>query len=129
MRQHLDVHGDHGGPGLYERLEVTVRFLDHEVNIQGHLHNLPDGLHHRHANRQIRDEMAVHHVHVDEIGTAALHRSNLCSEDAEIRRQNRWRDAHGHRLTSSEIGSPGAIWNPAWGFWRRTMPAGTPGYG
>ena len=35
------------------------------------------------------------------------------------------RDAH--RLTSSEIGSPGAIWKPACGFWRRTMPAGTPG--
>ena len=31
------------------------------------------------------------------------------------------------RLTSSEIGSPGAIWNPPCGLWRSTMPAGTPG--
>ena len=32
-----------------------------------------------------------------------------------------------YRLTSSEIGSPGAIWKPACGFCRRTMPGGDAG--
>ena len=36
---------------------------------------------------------------------------------------------HSYRLTSREIGSPGAIWKPPCGFWRSTIPAGTPGYG
>ena len=31
------------------------------------------------------------------------------------------------RLTSSEIGSPGATWKPPCGLCRRTIPAGTPG--
>ena len=32
-----------------------------------------------------------------------------------------------HRLTSSEIGSPGAIWKPACGFCRSTIPGGDAG--
>ena len=51
------------------------------------------------------------------------------AERGEVGREDRRRDLHAHRLTSSEIGSPGAIWKPACGLWRRTMPAATPGIG
>ena len=34
-----------------------------------------------------------------------------------------------HRLTSSEIASPGATWKPARGLWRSTMLGAMPGYG
>ena len=73
--------------------------------------------------------MAVHDVDVNQIGAAALDRGDRVAERGEIGRQDRRRDQHAHRLTSSEIGSPGPIWKPACGLWRMTMPAATPGYG
>jgi hypothetical protein len=53
--------------------------------------------------------MAVHDVHVNEVGAAALDRANRVSERREIGREDRRSDEHAHRLTSSEIGSPGPI--------------------
>src|SRR6185436_6639249 len=81
------------------------------------------------SNRDVRHEMPVHHINVDQIGAAALDRGHRLSERRKVCRQNRRRNQDAHRLTSSEIGSPGAIWNPACGLWRSTTPAATPGYG
>ena len=74
-------------------------------------------------------EVAVHHVDVNQVGAAALDGRDRVAERREIGGEDRRRDLHAHRLTSSEIGSPGAIWKPACGLWRSTMPAATPGYG
>ena len=71
--------------------------------------------------------MAVHHVDVNEVGAAALRRRDRLAERGEVGRQDGRGDLHGHRLTSIEIGSPGAISKPACGFWRSTTPAATPG--
>jgi hypothetical protein len=73
--------------------------------------------------------VAVHYVEVHEIGTPSLGGGDLLTEPGEVRGENRGRKPSGHRLTSSEMGSPGAIWNPPGGLWRMTTPAGTPGYG
>ena len=53
--------------------------------------------------------MAVHHVDVDEVGAAALDGRDRLAEGREVGREDRRRDLHAHRLTSIEIGSPGAI--------------------
>ena len=71
--------------------------------------------------------MAVHDVDVNQVGPAALNGRDLRAEDREIGRQDRRRDPHGHRLTSSEIGSPGAIWKPACGFCRKDDAGGDAG--
>ena len=60
-------------------------------------------------------------------GAAAFDGSDRLAERREIGGEDRGGDQDAHRLTSREIGSPGAIWNPDCGFWRRTMPGGTPG--
>jgi hypothetical protein len=55
----------------------------------------------------------VHDIHVDQIGAAALGSSDLFTQRREIGCEDGWSDedagAGVQRLTSMEIGSPGAI--------------------
>ena len=71
--------------------------------------------------------MAVHDVDVDEIGAAALHLRDGLAKRREVGSEDGRSDLNLHLLTSIEIGSPGAIWNPPCGLCRSTMPAATPG--
>ena len=127
VREHLGVHGEGGRAGLGERVEEAVGIRNHQVHVERHgghaLERSDDG----DANRDVRHEVAVHDVHVDEISPAALRRADGLAERGEVRGEDRRRDPDRHRLTSREIGSPGATRNPAGGWCRRTMPAGTPG--
>ena len=127
VRQHLDVHRDHRGAGVGERLDVAIGIRDHQVDVERHRGDALERLDDRRADRDVRHEVAVHHVDVNQIGAAALDRGDRVAERGEVGREDRRRDEHAHRLTSSEIGSPGPIWKPACGLWRRTMPAATPG--
>ena len=115
------------GPG--ERFDVAIGVADHQVHVERHLGDALERRDDRRADGDVRHEVPVHDVDVDQVGAAALDGGDRVAERREIRGQNRRRDEDAHRLTSSEIGSPGAIWNPACGFWRSTMPAGMPGYG
>ena len=42
----------------------------------------------RHAERQVRNEMAVHHIDVDEIGAGTLEHANIALEVHEVGRQD-----------------------------------------
>ena len=132
MRQHLDVDGEHVGPRLDERFRVPIGVRNHQVHVQWHGCHALECLDDRRADCDVRDEVAVHHVDVNEIGPSFFHGRNRGAERRKIGGKNRWGEAdrfRAQRLTSSEIGSPAAIWNPADGDCRNTMPAGTPGYG
>src|SRR2546426_515450 len=65
--------------------------------------------------RDVGPQMPVHPVHVDQTGAAALPGRYRGAERREIGGENRRGDEDAHRLTSSEIGSPGPIWKPACG--------------
>ena len=109
VRQHFDVHRHHRRAGVRERLDVAVRVLDHQVHVERHPRDALERPHDRRADRDVRHEMAVHHVDVNEIGAAALDRRDRVAERREVGGEDRRRDLHAHRLTSIEIGSPGAI--------------------
>ena len=109
MRQHFDVHRHHRRAGLRERLDVPIWIFDLQVHVERNLRDPFDRLDDRRSDRDVRDEMSVHHVDVDEIGAAPLDGGNRVAERREVRGEDRRRDEHAHRLTSSEIGSPGAI--------------------
>ena len=64
VRRGFLVHRNHVRPGLGKRPDVLLRILDHQMHVQGHPGCLAQGRHHRHADRNIRHEVAVHHVHV-----------------------------------------------------------------
>ena len=60
--------------------------------VEGQLGRAPDGPHEIGADRDVGDEMAVHDVHVDRPGAAALGRGDLLPQAGEIGRQDRGRE-------------------------------------
>ena len=66
VRLHMDRHQI--GAGVAELLHVPHRLHDHQVDVQGQLRDLADGLHHRDADGDVGDEHAVHHIHMDVVG-------------------------------------------------------------
>ena len=109
MWRHLHVHRQHVGAGFDEGRYVPDGICNHEVHVERN----PGGAFHVsddwRANGDVRHEMAVHDVDVNEIGTAPLGGGHGLAERGKISSQNRGGDADAHRLTSSEIGSPGEI--------------------
>ena len=80
--------------------------------------------------RDVRDEVPVHHVDVNQIGAATFGRGDVASERCEVGGENRRRNldrAGSHRLTSSEIASLAPTRKPPAGCCRTTVPGGTPG--
>ncbi len=129
--KHFHVDRDPRRPCLHEGLDVLIGVGDHQVHVQRNGGHAVHRLHDRRPHRQVRHEVPVHDVDVQQVGSATLDRRDLLAQRGEVRCQERWRDCERKgihwRLTSSEMASPGAIWNPACGFWRSTMPGGTPG--
>jgi hypothetical protein len=77
---------------------VTVRVLDHEVAVQREDGDLAQRFHDRKAQRQVRDEVVVHHVHVHPVGGLG-HGRHLVGEPGEVRVEDRRRDLNGHALS------------------------------
>jgi hypothetical protein len=74
----------HIGAGLDERPRIAVRLLDHEVHLDGQAGDAPNRLHRINAQREIRDEMAVHHVDVEGIDLRRLQPLHLGLDLTEI---------------------------------------------
>ncbi len=115
VRQHLDVNGHHRSAGRRERVEIPIRIGDHQMDVERHLRDPLDRPDDRRPDRDVRHEVTVHDVHVNEIRAAALDGGDRVAKRREVGGENRRSDQHAHRLTSSEIGSPAAIWKPACG--------------
>ena len=107
--QHLDVNREHRRAGFREGLEILVRVRDHEVDVERHVGDALDAPHDGRADREIRDEMAVHDIHMNQVRPAAFGGGDGVGQPGEIGGKDGRRDAWSHRLTSIEIGSPGAI--------------------
>jgi hypothetical protein len=63
---------------------VRVRILNHEVMIQLDARELPEGFSNWGPHRKVRDEMAVHDVHVEHLDTGFLHFANFLTEAGKI---------------------------------------------
>ena len=70
MPVHLLMHRNPVGPRVRERRNVFARILNHQVAIERQLGGSAQRLHHRRPQRDIRDKMPVHHIHVDNRGPA-----------------------------------------------------------
>ena len=70
----LNVNGERIGPGVRKGLDVLLRVLDHEVDVERGLvlvgHGA-EGTHHVGTNGQVGDEVTVHHVDVQPLGAGA----------------------------------------------------------
>src|SRR2546427_10767641 len=83
--------------------------------------------HHSGAEGQVRHEPAVHHIHMQPVGTPGQHRAHLLGEPGQVGAKDAGSDAHaiahcGLRATIRSTTVPGAAKVPAAGFWPTTVP-------
>jgi len=102
-RLHLDE--DPVGPRLGERHDLALGALDHEVDVEDRartVHPLAQRLDDDRPHRDRRDEVAVHHVHVDRLRPGVQHGLHLLAQAREVRGEDRGSDAGaGHQIGSS----------------------------
>ena len=98
VRRRLDVDRDAVGAGRGELGDVTLRALDHQVDVDvpARVVDLTgERLDDRRAHAERRHEVAVHHVDVDRARAGGEHRADLLAQPGEVRREDRRRDAGG----------------------------------
>ena len=93
----LGMEGDEIGARLGEVGHQAVDRTHHEVHIDGDGDVGADRLADQRADGEVGDEMVVHHVEMQQIGTSGLHRPDLLAEPGEIGRQQTGSNSTGAR--------------------------------
>ena len=128
MGQGFDVEAHPVRARVGEGVDVAVGVLDHQVDVQRQPGGAADRLDHRRADRDVGDEVPIHHVEVEERRPAALGPRDLLGEAAEVRGEDRRSEDHGPSLLISRLSAVRGLTRcPAAGSCRSTTPAGTPG--
>ncbi len=81
----LDVDGEPVASRLCERFEERVRVGYHEMRVERQICPGTDRAHEARPEREVGDEVAVHHVDVEEVGATPLHVGDLLREPGEVR--------------------------------------------
>ena len=81
----LLMNGDIFGFLCDEIAQITVRVFNHQMNVVGGRFQAVQGLHNGSAETDIRYEVAVHDIHMDEIGACFCYIFHLLSQSCEIR--------------------------------------------
>ena len=74
--------------GLQKALGVADGTVNHQMYVQRELRHLPDVPHHRQSDGNIRHKQAVHHVHMNPVGTVFLNVMDIPLQIGKIRGQN-----------------------------------------
>ena len=91
----LSVHDEPLATGVDVAGRQLIRSKHHEVRLKRKLGVLAAGRDQVGPERQIRNELAVHHVPLDAIGPRILQRSHFVTHAGPIGRQNRRRQVNG----------------------------------
>src|SRR5436190_3685577 len=123
----LGVEGEHRGAGVRHRGDVVLGLLDHQVHVDRLVGELAERRHHVRAECQVRDEAAVHDIHVQPVGAAGQHQAHLLGEPGQVGGENAGRDADavrhcGLRATTMSTAVPGGASVPAAGRCATTVP-------
>ena len=92
----LDVDRDPVRSGVEVLLQAGLRPLDHQVHVERQPSRFAQGADDRRAEGQVRHEMAVHHVHVDEVRAPGLGHRQGVGEAREVGREQGRRDPDFH---------------------------------
>lgn len=88
VRTGFGMHRDDIRAGLRERFEIGIGGRDHEMHVEHFLRQRPDRPDDVRAITDVRDEMPVHDVAVNPVGTRRIDRHDLLAEAGEIRSQD-----------------------------------------
>ena len=102
VRRGLDVDADHVGAGLDVVGQAPLGRLDHEVRIQDQGRDPAERPDDRGADGQVGQEVAVHHVDVDDGGAAGFDLPDRFAQVGEVGRQ----EGGGDGLGSAFIATP-----------------------
>ena len=80
----LDVDRDRVASGVEVLIDVASRLADHQVSIERQLRPRTQVLDRLRAERQVRDEVAVHDVEVDAVGAGFLDTADGIGEVGEV---------------------------------------------
>jgi len=89
-----------------EVVDEALRLLDHEVTIEDLLGHGSQGRDHGGTDRQVGDEVAVHHIDVDEVRARFVDRSDLLAKAGKIGAENRRGDERGLRGHGRDLSHP-----------------------
>ena len=78
------MDGQQVAAGLAEIVDIAQRPVDHQMHIQRHIRDAADRRDDRDADRDIRHEQAVHHVHMDIIRAGFLQSADIALEIDKI---------------------------------------------
>lgn len=101
MVARLDVHDQPLAASLDVSLGHHVGGHHHEVGLERFLREVSSRCDDVGAEREIGDELPVHHVPLNEIGTCRIERDDCFAEFGEVDRQHRRSDLHGPHASSS----------------------------
>src|SRR5687767_4717003 len=85
----LDMHRNHLRTGFYKLRSVRPGLSDHQVCVDWQASETGKRFHNRQTDRDVGDEMTVHHVDVQNVGSAAFDGANFLAQTREVGRQNR----------------------------------------
>ncbi len=89
VRASLGMDGDDVSPGLGECVEKIVNRRNHQMDVERLRRVWTERFHHRGADGEVGDIMAIHHVDVDPVGTGGVDRAHLLAKLGEIGGQDR----------------------------------------
>jgi hypothetical protein len=97
------MHGDDVGARLGEGFEVGIARRDHQVHVERLLRVRPYRLHHVGSNRDVGNEMPVHHIDMDPVRARGIDRAHLLAQPSKVAGENRGRNDEGmpHQFCSS----------------------------
>src|SRR5579864_8106800 len=83
------VHRHPVDSGVGKCWNEFVRILNHQVAVQRQLGYLPQRLHHRRPDREVRDEVPIHDIDMNDAGSALARGDHLLAQPRKISRKNR----------------------------------------
>ena len=101
MRAGFGMHGQAVGAGLGEGLEIGIDRRDHQMHVERLFGVRPQRLHHRRADGDVGNEMAVHHIDMDQVGAGRLDRLDFRAQPGKIGGQDGGGDQNGTGHTQS----------------------------
>ena len=89
MSASFEVHRHPVGTRIRESRNVKIGVLNHQMTIERELGRLPQRTHQLRSERDVRHEMTIHDIDVDDRAAAFRGPADLLAQTREIRRQNR----------------------------------------
>ena len=93
-------------PAFDECFEVARGLRNHQMRIERQPGYLAHRFQHRHADREVRHEMPVHHVEMNQVGAGLFDPANLFAQAREVGGQNRRRNFVLFSGSSPKVGAP-----------------------